>query len=159
MAENFVTALAVAQVLHDGLKPALAASADVGYGNQTALSSRDYLGFLATDPGASRPTVGASGTTDWRTSMTTDGFDDAGEIAICAWAWNGSRDVLAVAARVFALRAEVGQYVVDNYSNQNLCGVTGLWDLKLTSYELSTFPTSEGCTAYLLFKLAYQATT
>lgn len=130
--------------------------ADIG--NPTALSSRDYLGILATDPGSTRPTSGAMGETDWATTMTRDGFDDNGTIALAAWATSGSEDMADVVNRVFAIRSAVGQYVVDNYTDRSILGVEGLWELHLSSYELQTFPSEDGATAYLLFNLAYKAT-
>ena len=148
--------------------PALAAAllpigdvidAEVGFGNQVDLSSRDFLGILATDPGSTRPTSGAMGSTDWRTSMTRDGFDDSGTIALAAWASSGSQAMAEVVDRVFAIRDAVGQFVIDNYADQNVLGVVGLWELHLGSYELQTYPAEGGATAYLLFTLVYQATT
>ena len=132
---------------------------EIGIGNPPGLSSRDYLGILATDPDATRPTSGATGETDWATSMTPDGFNDNGTMALCAWASGGSDDMLDVVQRVFAIRSAVGQFVVDNYDNVAILGVVGLWECHLGTYELQTFPSEDGAVAYLLFSLAYQATT
>ena len=133
--------------------------AEISLSDPAGLSSGDYLGIGVTDPGANAPSVAATGGTDWRTSMTWDGFDDVGEISLSAWSVSGSDDMSEVITNVFALRSAVGEFVIDNYSDMDLLGVTGLWELKLSSYELSTFRVDGGCTAYLLFRLAYQATT
>ena len=132
---------------------------EVSLSDPAGLSSGDYLGIGVTDPEANSPSVAATGNIEWRTSMTRDGFDDVGDISLSAWSVNGSDDMAEVIANVFAISAAVGRFVVDNYSDVDLLGVTGLWELHLSSYELSTFRIDGGCTAYLLFRLAYQATT
>lgn len=142
--------------LHDGI--AGTSPAQVSFGEPEGFTSGDFLAIGVTDPGAGRPTQSANSQTDWAALSMGSGYDETGEIACSAWSVNGSDDMQEVVAKAYARLSEVLAYIRANYTDTNLLGVQGLWELRLAGHELQTFRTDGGCIAYLLFRLAFQAT-
>lgn len=138
-------------------------SASVSFGEPVALQSGNFLAVGVTDPEAAGKSSAASATIDWASTMTPDGYAESGEVACAVVVIDGSDDLEPVADAAYGILAEAVELIRNNYTATNgtdLLGVTGLWELRLASVELSVLAPGEyGATAYLLFRLAYQALT
>ena len=136
---------------------------NVSFGEPRALQSGDTLAVGVTDPEAAGKSSAASSTITWGTSMTEDGYAESGEVMLAAVSTSGGNDLTEVADRVYRILGEVVAAIRSNYAatnGQNLLGVAGLWELRLSAVDLPVLAPGEyGATAYLLFRLAYQALT
>ena len=131
--------------------------ATVTLGSLTALVSGVHLAVGVTDPDASKPTTSATSSVDWRASTVDAGFDESGEVALAAAVVLGSDDLPEAIAAVYAVLAAVVAGVRAVWSPSNLLGVGGLWDLHVASTELITGQDAGGSLAYLLIRVAFQA--
>ena len=111
------------------------------------------------DPGATNATSAATSTVTWHGIQLSEGFDEAGNVAIAIWSKNGSSDLAEVINNAYAVLDAHQAYLAAHYTNNQFLGVSGLWDYHLASTELQTFPDPAGCTAYLLVQYAFQALT
>ena len=137
--------------------------ASVSFGEPVALQSGDFLAVGISDPEAGGRSSAASSSIDWSTSMTPDGYAESGEIMCAAISVSGSDDLELAAESAYAILSAAVGAIRDNYTatqGTNLLGVEGLWELHLSSVELPVLVPGEfGATAYLLFRLAFQALT
>lgn len=131
--------------------------ATVTLGSLTALVSGVHLAVGVTDPDASKPTTSATSSVDWHASTIDAGFDEAGEIALAAAVALGSDDLPEAIASVYVVLAEVVAGIRAVWSPSDPLGVGGLWDLHVASTELVTGQDDGGCLAYLLIRVAFQA--
>lgn len=131
--------------------------ATVTLGSLTALVSGTHLAVGVTDPDASKPTTSATSTVDWHASTIDAGFDESGEVALAAAVALGSDDLPEAITAVYVVLAEVAAGIRAAWSLSNLLGVCGLWDLHVSSTELVTGQDGGGCLAYLLIRVAFQA--
>lgn len=127
-----------------------------GLGN--GLSSGERLAVGVIDPDARTPATGATSSITWSTSIAQDNFDETGDVALAAICISGDDDMAEAIAKVYAILAGVIAHIRDSWVDQDLLGVQGLWDLHVTSTELTPAITDTGAIAYLLFRLAFQAT-
>lgn len=127
-------------------------------GLDSGIRSGPALAVGVIDPEAKTPTTGATSTIEWSTSMSTDGFNESGDLSLAAIVTSGSTDLEDAISQAYGILSDVIGYLRSSWSNHDLLGVEGLWDLHVTSTELTPALSDSGCVAYLLFHLAFQAT-
>jgi hypothetical protein len=152
IATDLITALA------DGLQSELGTDVLVTVGLPVGMNSGDYLGIGIVDPEDAKSRSSFNSTITWATDMTVDGFDEVGELSLAAVAIRGSDDLSEPIAAVNSILSDLIAWLRSKWSTSDLLGIEGLWDLRVSNLDLTTYQNESGCAAYLQIRLAFQAT-
>lgn len=145
--------------LRDGLPSGLSSDVIVTVGLPVGLNSGDYLGIGIEDgfeDAKSRSSFNSAIT--WATDMTVDGFDEVGELSLAAVAIRGSDDLSEPISAVYSILSDLIAWLRSKWSASDLLGIKGLWDLRVSNTDMTTYQNESGCAAYLQIRLAFQAT-
>ena len=152
IAADLITTLA------DGLQSELGTDVQVTVGLPVGLNSGDYLGIGIVDPEDAKSRSSYNSTITWATDMTVDGFDEVGELALAAVAIRGSDDLSEPISAVYSILSDLIAWLRSKWSASDLLGIKGLWDLRVSNLDMTTYQNEFGCAAYLQIRLAFQAT-
>ncbi len=115
------------------------------------------------DAGSSKDS--ANSVQEWGTSTSDRMIDEAGSIAVMAWAQSagwGREDVRTARESVRLVMDTLGaalRQAVEESQGASVLGVEGLWDIHLGGVDrFKQFPTDEGSRAVLRFAVNFQAT-
>ena len=133
--------------------------ASVSMGLPTGIESGDYVGVGVSDPeAAGRPASAFNSSMEWSTSIAPEGpFDEDGEVSLAAVASRSDDELPEAIKSVYAIFNQMLAVLRELWSDHDLLGVVGLWDLKPAGVELNTAQLDGQAVAYLLIRWSFQA--
>ena len=133
--------------------------ASVSMGLPTGIESGDYIGVGVSDPmAAGSPASAFSSSLEWASSIAPTGpFSESGEVALAAFASRSDDELAEAVEGVWAIYTQMVGVLRESWSDHDLLGVVGLWDLKPAGVELNTAQLDGQAVAYLLIRWSFQA--
>ena len=134
--------------------------ASVSMGLPTGIESGDYVGVGVSDPeAAGRPASAFTSSLEWAASIAPTGpFSESGEVALAAVASRSDGELNDAIEGVWAIYTQMVAVLRELWSDHDLLGVVGLWDLKPSGVELNTAQLDGQAVAYLLIRFSFRAT-
>ena len=134
--------------------------ASVSMGLPTGIESGDYVGVGVSDPeAAGRPASAFTSSLEWAASIAPTGpLSESGEVALAAVASRSDGELNDAIEGVWAIYTQMVAVLRELWSDHDLLGVVGLWDLKPSGVELNTAQLDGQAVAYLLIRFSFRAT-